>query len=359
MSEKITHTEEDKKIQKTINTVLRVGFIGLLFGVSYMILSPFLGPLLWGIIIAVAMFPLHKKLSGILGNRPKLSAVLIVLIGLAIIIVPSIFFTSSTVDSLKSVSQQLEDGSLKVPPPDKAVAEWPIIGGTIYDIWEIASKGITDLIVKFEPQLKEYAPSVLSAATGIIMTIVVFIISIIIAGVLLINAKSAEKTAISIFKTLAGSEGEHFAILAGSTIRSVVQGVLGTAIIQAIFIGIGLFLIGFPAAGIVTSIVLFVAIIQLPLILVLIPIIIYVFTYAGTTAAVIFTIWAIIWSASDNVIKPLLMGRGSDIPMLVILLGVIGGMIMGGIIGLFIGAVVLTFAYKVFLTLINENNIDS
>ena len=359
MSEKITHTEEDKKIQKTINTVLRVGFIGLLFGVSYMILSPFLGPLLWGIIIAVAMFPMHKKLSGILGNRSTLSAVLIVLIGLAIIIVPSIFFTSSTIDSLKSVSQQLEDGSLKVPPPDETVAEWPVIGSTIYDIWEIASKGITDLIVKFEPQLKEYAPSVLSAATGIIMTIVVFIISIIIAGVLLINAKSAEKTAISIFKTLAGSEGEHFAILAGSTIRSVVQGVLGTAIIQAIFIGIGLFLIGFPAAGIVTSIVLFVAIIQLPLILVLIPIIIYVFTYAGTTAAIIFTIWAIIWSASDNVIKPLLMGRGSDIPMLVILLGVIGGMIMGGIIGLFIGAVVLTFAYKVFLTLISENKIDS
>ena len=354
MQEKITHNEEDKKIQKTINTVLRVGFIALLFVVSYMILKPFLGPLIWGIIIAVALFPLHKRLSRWLGDKTKLSAVILVLLGLAVIIVPSIFFTSSTVESLQIVSKHLEDGSLKVPPPDKTIADWPIIGKTTYEIWDLASKGLSNLLTKFEPQLKEYAPSILSAASGIIMTIILFIVSIIISGVLLINAKRAEKTSISVFKTLAGSEGEHFAKLAASTIRSVVQGVLGTAVIQAIFIGIGLFLIGFPAAGIVTFIVLFVAIIQLPVILVLIPIVIYVFTYASTTAAIIFTVWALIWSASDNVIKPILMGKGSDIPILVVLLGVIGGMMMGGIIGLFLGAVVLTFAYKVFIELINN-----
>lgn len=354
MVDKNIHTEEDKKIQKTLNTVLRIGFIVILFIASYMILKPFLGPLIWGIIIAVAMFPLHSRFSKILGNRSKLSAILLVLVGLAIIIVPAIFFTSSTVESLKTVSEQLEDGSLSIPPPDNSVAEWPLIGGTVYELWDLSSKGISGLLTKFEPQLREYAPSLLSAASGIVMTIILFIVSIIISGALLINANSGEKTAISVFKTLAGSEGEHFAKLAGSTIRSVVQGVLGTAVIQAIFIGIGLFLIGFPAAGVITFIVLFVAIIQLPVILVMLPVIIYVFSYANLTAAIIFTIWAVLWSASDNIIKPILMGRGTDIPMLVVLLGVIGGMMMGGIIGLFIGAVVLSFAYKVFLVIINS-----
>ncbi len=355
MSNKVIHTEEDKKIQKTINTALRVGFIALLFVVSFLILKPFLGPLLWGIIIAVAMFPLHKKLSKLLGNKSKLSALILVLVGLSIIIVPAVFFTSSTVETLQSISQQLEDGTLSVPPADESVKGWPLIGNTTYEVWDQASEGLDTLITRFEPQLQEYAPKILSAASSIVITIILFVISIIIAGVILVNAKNGEKTAVSIFKTLAGSEGEHFAILAGSTIRSVVQGVLGTAVIQALFIGIGLFTIGFPAAGIICFIVLFVAIIQLPLLLIMVPVIIYVFTYASTTAAVIFTIWVVIWSGSDNLIKPILMGRGSDIPMLVILLGVIGGMIMGGIIGLFIGAVVLTFAYKVFLTLIHDN----
>jgi len=349
------HSNGEAQIQRSINTALRIGFIALLFVMSYLILEPFIYPVIWGVIIAVALFPLHKRFSGILGNRDKLSATLIVLFGITLIVIPSIFFTTSTVESLESVASNIEEGKLTIPKPEASVADWPLIGGMVFETWELASASITKLVIKYTPQLMEFAPKILSFAAGLVGTVFIFIISLIIAGALLVNAKAAEKTAISVFTTLAGKEGVAFASLAGATIRSVVQGVLGTALIQTLFISIGLFAIGFPGAGIVALIVLFVAIIQLPLLLVAIPVIMYVFSYAGTTAAVIFTIWTVLWSVSDNFIKPMLMGRGMDIPMLIILLGAIGGMMLGGIIGLFVGAVLLAFSYKVFQAIVQAD----
>lgn len=352
MSEKLNketeHSPEETHMQKSIYTALRIGFIALLFVMSYLILQPFLGPVIWGIIIAVALFPLHKRFSRLLGNKDKLSASIIVFVGISLLLIPTILFTSSTIETVEFVAQQMTDGIIAVPPPNASVAEWPIIGKTIFETWELASKSLTSLLDAFAPQIKEMAPAILSMATGLVMTILLFIISLIIAGALLVNTEAAEKTAISVFKTLAGKEGEHFASLASATIRSVVQGVLGTAVIQTVFLSIGLFVVDFPAAEVVALVILFVAIIQLPVLLVMIPVIIVVFTYAGTTAAIIFTIWSILWSASDNVIKPILMGRGMDIPMLVILIGAIGGMMLGGIVGLFVGSVLLAFSYKIF-----------
>ena len=352
MPEYKDQTKDETRIQRSINTALRIGFIALLFVMSYLILKPFLGIVLWAIIIAVALFPLHKKLSKILGNREKLSVTLISVLGIALIVIPSIMFTASTADSLKIFSENMEEGLLTVPEPDKSVADWPLIGEMVFETWVMASKNLTALVLKFTPQLMEFAPKILSFAGSLVGTVFIFIIALIVAGIFLVNTEAAEKTAVSVFKTLAGTEGEHFASLAAATIKGVVQGVLGTALIQTFFISIGLFAIGFPGAGIVALIVLFVAIIQLPVLLVMIPVIIYVFSYAGTTAAVIFTIWAILWSAADNFIKPILMGRSVNIPMLVIMLGAIGGMMLGGIIGLFIGAVLLAFSYKIFQAII-------
>ena len=346
---------DESHIQKSINTAIRIGFVALLFVMSFLILKPFIAPVLWGIIIAVAVFPLHKRFSKILGNREKLSATLIALIGVALLVIPTVLFITSTVESMRSVSEQLDAGTLAVPPPDEKVADWPIIGKPVYETWKMASNSLSKVIEKFEPQLKEFAPKILSAATGLVGTILLFIISIIISAAFLVNSESAEKTARSVFKMLAGEGGEEYASLSSATIRSVVQGVLGTAIIQALFLGIGMFAIGLPAAGVLSIIILFVAIIQLPPSLIMIPVIIYVFSYANTTPAIIFAVWSIIWAAADNFIKPILMGRGVDIPMLVILLGAIGGMMMGGIIGLFIGAVLLALTYKIFQAIVQNN----
>lgn len=344
----------ENKIEHSINVALRIGFIALLIVLSFLFLKPFIIPIIWGIIIAVAVYPLHKKLSIKLGNKEKLSATIIVFIGLSMIIIPAVMFTSSTIESTESITKQFQDGTISLPAPTKKIEELPLIGKKIYSVWNIAYNSLTDLLEKFAPQLKSIATSILTAVGSIVGTVFIFIISIIISGALLLNAKSAKKTAKAVFITLAGKKnGEHFSKLASATIRSVVQGILGTAVIQVIAISLGLFLIDFPAAGIVAILLLFCAIAQLPLLLICLPLILYVFSYAGTTAAIIFTIWTIVWSMADNVLKPMLMGRGIDIPMLVILLGAIGGMMFAGIIGLFIGAVFLAFSYKVFQAIIS------
>ncbi len=344
--------------RRSIYTALRIGFIALLFVWSFEIIKPFILPVLWGIIIAVAIFPLFERLSKILGNRKKLASIIITLVALSILVVPSIFFVDSTIDGVQHVANQMENGLLNIPMPSETVSSWPIIGKPVFEIWHLASTNLEALIIKFAPQLKEFAPSLLSVASSLGTTILMFIISIIIAGALLTKAEMSEKAAKSIFNTLIGKQANNFVELSTSIIRSVVQGVLGVAAIQSLLGALGIWAIGIPAPGLWALIILFVAILQLPVLLVMGPLAIYVFSVSDTTPAVIFLIWSIVVSASDAFLKPIFLGRGIDIPMLAILIGAIGGMILSGIIGLFVGAVVLALSYKIFQALLVDDVLD-
>ncbi len=170
----------------------------------------------------------------------------------------------------------------------------------------------------------------------------------------MLKSTAAEKTAHKIFKLLIGRDGEDFTTLASATITSVVQGILGIAIIQSAASGIVMLIFGIPAAGLWALVVLFLAIIQLPPILILLPVAIYGFSVLDTTSAVVLLILSIIISGADTFLKPLFLGRGVDVPMMAILLGAIGGMLAFGILGLFVGAVILAIAYKAFMALIER-----
>jgi predicted PurR-regulated permease PerM len=289
-----------------------------------------------------------------LGERDKLASIIITVTILTLIVVPSILLVDSTIDSIKNIAAEYEAGTLKVPPPGENVADWPLVGEPVYEIWQLASTNLEAALKSMEPQIKEYGPKIIDAVAGIGGTILLSILSIIIAGVLLLKSNSAEETAQKLFKLLIGKEGEGFTNLASATISSVVQGILGIAIIQSAASGIVLLMFGIPAAGLWALIVLFLAIIQLPPILILLPVSVYAFSVLDTTSAVILLILNIIISAADTFLKPLFLGRGVDVPMMAILLGAIGGMIAFGILGLFVGAVILALAYKVFLALINN-----
>jgi predicted PurR-regulated permease PerM len=168
------------------------------------------------------------------------------------------------------------------------------------------------------------------------------------------NAPACEKVFHQISIRLAGDYGASFTKLSVTTVRGVVQGVIGVAIIQSIMAGIGAYFAGIPMVGLWMFAVLFVAIIQLPPILALIPAIIMAYSGDSSTVATVFLVWCLLVSASDAILKPMLMGRGSDVPMLVILLGAIGGMAMSGIVGLFVGAVVLALTYTLFLAWLDQ-----
>jgi predicted PurR-regulated permease PerM len=344
-------SEEDKIFQaRTMDAAIRISLLALLLMWCFYIVKPFILPLLWGAIMAVAIYPLFVKAHHKLGGREKLTAVLIDLVALAILIVPAVMLTGSLIEGTQNIAAEYKSGTLTISPPSETVKDWPLVGEKLFNAWSLASSNLEEALVQFKPQVEAAGKWSLSAAAGAGASVVMFVVSIIIAGVFLVYAHSgshALKTVVS--RVLGDKEGKEFVDLAGATIRSVAQGVLGVALIQTVLGGIGLLAIGVPYAGVWALLILLLAIVQLPPLLILGPIVVYVFSVEATVPAVIFMIWSLLVSVSDSFLKPLFLGRGMDIPMLVILLGAIGGMILSGIIGLFVGAVVLAVGYSLFI----------
>jgi predicted PurR-regulated permease PerM len=355
MTDSLAPTDEGLFNRRAIEAAIRIGLIFLLVIWCFNIVRPFVLLVLWGAILAVAVYPLFEKLQSVLGGRKKLAATLMTLTALAMLVTPSVMLSGSAIENSQTLASQMKEGTLRIPPPSDKVQTWPLVGEKLYTAWSLASTNLSAALSKYKEQLTEVAKWVLGAAAGAGAVLLQFIVSIIIAGALLVYAKSGTDAVVRVTARLVGEEGgEKLAAMAGATIRSVAQGVLGVALIQAALAGIGLIVIGVPYAGIWTLLVLFLAIIQLPTILILGPIIVYVFTITTTVPAVLFMIWSLLVGVSDSFLKPLLLGRGLDVPMLVILLGAIGGMVLSGFIGLFVGAVVLAVGYKLFMLWLNE-----
>jgi len=355
----ISRSVDDKAFQaRILEAVIHIGLLVLLVLWCFNIVRPFILPLLWAAIFTVALHPLFMKLQAILGGREKLTATLMTLLALALLITPTLMLSNSLIEGAITVSEKIEAGTLSIPPPSENVKDWPIIGKSIDKTWSLASTNLSAALHKFKPELEAAGSKLLAGAAGVSVGILMFFISIIITGVLLVYARNSRRTMEVIASRLAGVDGgKKLVELAGATIRSVAQGVLGVALIQSILAGIGFMVMGVPYAGLWALLVLLVAIVQLPPILILAPIIVFVFSVADTGPAVIFMIWSILVSISDGFLKPLFLGRGMEIPMLVILLGAIGGMILSGIIGLFIGAVVLAVGYRLFMAWLDQDKV--
>jgi predicted PurR-regulated permease PerM len=329
---------------------LQIGALLVLLIWCFNIIRPFFGIVVWAIIIAVAIYPLHVSLTQKLGGREKVSSVLLVLLGLAIILVPTWILGESTLGSLKVLAGDLKEGTLTVPAPNDEVATWPVVGERIHAVWSEAATNLEATLEQYDEQLKNLGQRVVGFVTGTVIGVFQFVFSTIIAGVLLMQARGGYTATRNIAASLVGNvEGERFTNMSILTVRSVVKGVLGVAVIQSLASAVGLALIGVPAAGLWAFGVLVLAIIQLPPILILGAIAFWVFSVADTVPATIFLIYAIIVSGSDAVLKPMLLGRGVETPMLVILIGAIGGAMASGIIGLFIGAVVLALGYELLV----------
>jgi len=353
-------TAADRNFQKNaMASFVQIAALVILAVWCLRIVAPFISIILWGMIIAVALYPVHVSLAAKMGGQEKLSATLFVLLGLAILLVPTFVLTESSVVTLKNVGGQLNSGAVSISPPNESVAEWPLIGEQVHAIWSDAAENLEDTLNVYEDQLKALGGHVIRFAGSMAIGILQFVASIIIAGVFLVGAEGGRRTSLTFASSLAGDRGEALTDLAVATIRSVAKGVLGVAIIQALLSAIGLAVMGIPAAGVWTFGVLMLAIMQLPTIILLGPIVIWVFSTAEPVPASLFMVYALIVSLSDNILKPLFLGRGVDVPMLVILLGAIGGMIMSGIVGLFIGAIVLAIGYQILVAWMETDELNN
>jgi len=333
---------------QAIEVAIRLGLIFLILAWCLKILTPFLSIVVWGAIIAVALNKPFLKLVEKLGGKRKLAVLLFAIIGIAIILVPVISLSSSMVEGATKLGTEIKAGTIAIPAPPGYVQEWPLIGEKTYAFWLQASQDLGAVLEQYPHQLVSAGNKLLHFAAGVGIGVLQFLISFIIAAVFLMNADGARSSLQRLANRLSGQQGEELLDMSISTIRSVAVGVIGIAFIQALLGGLGMMFAGVPAAGLLAIVVLVLAIAQLPPILVLGPVAFYVFSAESTTVSVMFLVWSILVSSSDMVLKPLFLGRGVDVPMLVILLGAIGGMITSGIVGLFIGAIILALGYKLF-----------
>ncbi|HMD19157.1 MAG TPA: AI-2E family transporter [Alloacidobacterium sp.] len=340
----------DNKIQvrRALEVTIHVGLALLLVSACLLILRPFLPLVVWGIVIAIAIYPAYRKLRRLLGDRGTLAAVLCSLFFLAILIVPVALLTETMIEGIATLSTHIKDGTLSIPPPPASVGSWPLIGPPLTKSWNMASTNLTGLLKSLAPQIRALVPGLLSASAGIGLTVLQFVLSIVVVGVLLANASGCATVSRSLASRLFGDRGPEFEELAGSTIRSVTNGILGVAVIQSICAGLGFLVAGLPGAGLWTLVFLFAAVLQLGGPVLILPVI-YMFAIASTTKAIVFLIWCLFVALMDNVLKPMLLGRGVAVPIAVVFLGAIGGFIAVGIIGLFLGAIVLSVGYKLFL----------
>ncbi len=337
------------------DTIIRLVILFLIIIWCLLIMQPFLSILLWSIILTLVLLPLHNRLTKVFKGKSKLAAFVMIFTFLLIFFLPSWLLIDQMADEVKLLKEKFNTGTLSIPPPTEQVREWPVVGEKLYDTWQGASVNLEQTMIKHKDQIaesgKKLIKGLLSTAGGILQ----IMISLIIAGIMLGIGKSGE-LAYKLFRKIAGKRGEEFADIAVKTVNNVVKGVIGVALILAILHGILFVLAGIPFPGVWTLLIFVLAVLQLPAIIVSLPVIIYMFSIKDTQSAVIWTVLFLVVGLSDNVLKPILLGKGAPVPMVVIFIGVVGGFILSGFIGLFTGAIVMSIGYKLFMEWINTEN---
>ena len=341
-----------------LDVLIRAGLILVLVLLCYRIFSPFLVLMVWALILAVTIYPLHRALAARMGDRQGWAATLITLLGVALIVAPTAVLLNSMGDSVHRLIDEVQQGTLQVPPPKPGVAEWPVVGPQIHAYWQLAHDNLPALVKTLQPKIGELAKEAVAMVASIGGGILAFVAAFIIAGIIMAFGEAGDRASRAIFARIFGFErGDESTVLSVATVRAVAQGVIGIAFIQAILVGLCLLVAGVPLAGLLAAVVLVLGIAQVPALIVTLPAIAYLWVSGdyGTGEAVLYSVLLFVAGMADNVLKPLMLGRGVDAPMPVILLGALGGMAAAGILGLFAGAVLLALGYQIFMAWVAAN----
>ncbi len=356
MSDQSVENNSESYVSRSVEVAIRLGILFGLLAWSFAILSPFISLFIWGLIISITEYPMYKTLKKRLGGRGKLAATILTLTLFLLLLIPAGLLADSLLEGINHLRAIYQSGDLTIPPPGDNVKSWPLIAKPIIDTWQLASENLGAVSVKYSDEIKNAGRVLLNLAAGTGLGVLQLLASIILAGVFVSYAEEGGDMTKKIFIRLDQRQGAEFADLAEVTIRNVVKGILGVAVAQTVLAGIGFVVIGIPAAGFWIFLCLILAIIQVGVGPVAIGAAIYVFATHETLPAVLFAIWTLVVVLSDNILKPILLGRGSPVPMLVVFLGSIGGFVFHGFIGLFLGAVILSLAYKLVLRWIENSS---
>jgi predicted PurR-regulated permease PerM len=332
-----------------VQIAIRLGLLAFLIYWSFVLLRPFIPILAWAAVLAVALNPAYAWLTVHLGHRPRIAAFIVAIAVLAVFLGPAAWLGFGLVDGLLGISDQLTSGDIAIPSPPDGVRDWPLIGVPLYDLWKMASENLAAAFHELAPHLKPLAAPILaiagSAGTGTLK----FLASVVIVGFLLPSGPRLVATIRAMLTRIVPQRSTDLLALAGATIRTVSQGVIGVAVLQSLLAGVGLKIAGVPHAGVLAFAVLVLGIVQIGSTPILLPVMIWVWMVKDVGTAVLITIYLVLVGLSDNALKPLLMGHGLSTPVLVIFMGVLGGTLAHGIVGLFVGPIILAVAWELLM----------
>ncbi len=321
---------------------------------SFVLLDPFIPILAWSVVLTGSLYHVFDRLSAYLGRRPRLAAAIVTVAMLTIFLGPATWLGLGLVDGLRSLSDQLTSGDLTIPSPPDSVRDWPLIGPTLHAFWQTASDNLQTAFRQVAPYLQPFAGPILTIAGNAGTGTIKFLVSVVISGFLFPPGPQLVASIRNILLRIVPPRSADFLALAGATIRTVAQGVIGIAVLQALFAGIVLKVAGVPYAGGLAFLVLVLGIIQIGSAPILIPVAIWIWTVKDVGPAVLITIFLVLVGISDNALKPLLMGRGLSTPVLVIVIGVLGGTLAHGIVGLFVGPIILAVVWELLIAWSSE-----
>lgn len=350
MAEPTTAAEEDRRfINRAIEAAVRIGMLAVLLLWCFALAEPFLVPLVWGVIIAVATYPAYRRFEARMGGRRALASALFTVFMVVVVVVPSAILAESLASGVRDATAAFQAGTLDVPPPPERVRSLPFVGESLHEFWQLASENVEEAAQELRPTIKAAGKWLLGVAAGAGIAALQFLLAIVIAGVLLAHAAGGARAMHAIAHRLAPESGLIYAEVAEQAVRSVALGIVGVALLQGLLAGMGFLVAGVPAAGLLTMVCIALGVLQLGVGLVVIPAIVYLFWTADTFTAVAFLVYAIVILPLDNILKPLLLGRGVRVPMAVVFIGAIGGFLRHGIVGLFVGAVIFTLGYGLLI----------
>jgi len=344
------------------NDLARITFnvlcIALLIGSALWILRPFLGATIWAAMVVVASWPALLWLQSRLWGSRMLAVVVALLIMLLVFALPLTLAISTVVEHADVAyawfRSLIEHGPPKLP---EWVVGLPLVGAKLGSMWdELVASGLAGLQTRVTPYLSEMTTWLLSRAGVAGALTVQILLTVVIAGVMFANGEAGARVVQRFGWRVGGERGQEAVVLAGKAIRGVALGVGLTALIQAVVGGIGLAVAGVPLAALLTAVMFMLCIIQLGPTLVLLPATIWVFWSGATGWGVFLAVWTLIVGTGDNFLRPWLIKRGADLPLLLIFAGVIGGLFAFGLVGVFVGPVMLAVSYTLIDAWINDGD---
>lgn len=339
-------------------STLGVLFIGALLISSSLILKPFLAATVWATMVVVATWPIFLRLQAMLRNSRALAVTAMTLALLLLFVVPMVLAIGTIVQNSDQIVEWTKlIMNFQIPAPPDWVARLPLVGAKAVEAWQqVVNSGVNELLAKLSPHAVAMTKWAIAQFGSMGLLFVQFLLTVIIAAVMYAGGETAATAVKRFGRRLGGSRGEGTVLLAGQAIRSVALGVGVTAVVQSALGGIGLAIAGVPFAGLLTAVMFMLCIAQLGPALVLIPAVIWVYWSGDASWGTFLLIWSVIVGTMDNFLRPMLIKRGADLPLLLILAGVIGGLFAFGLVGIFVGPVILAVTYTLLGAWINDGD---